>query len=127
MERTILIVDDAQDFRETCALFLSLEGFRVLAADNGKEAVEMASDTLPTLILMDLSLPVMDGLEASKRIKHDKKTRHIPVILLTGHTSKGARAVIEAGCEGFLVKPCTPKKIVEEIERVLRRSTIATL
>ncbi|MNC91811.1 Response regulator UvrY [compost metagenome] len=70
---------------------------------------------------MDLSLPVMGGLEATKRIKSDPKTQHIPVVLLTAQVRRGPAAVIEGGFEGFLVKPAAPKEIIREIERVLKR------
>jgi len=122
MQRTILVVDDAEDFREMCARYLLLEGFRVYVASNGLQAVNKACEILPSLILMDLALPVMGGLEAIKRIKSDERTRHIPIILLTGQVRGGPAAVIEAQCEGFLVKPCALKQIVEEIQRVLKRA-----
>jgi two-component system cell cycle response regulator DivK len=124
MDRTILVVDDMAEAREMCATFLAHEGFRVALASNGQEAVEKASELLPNLVLMDLSLPVMGGLEATKRIKSDPRTQHIPVVLLTGQVRSGPAAVIEAGCEGFLVKPAAPKDIVAEIERVLKRTRI---
>jgi two-component system cell cycle response regulator DivK len=123
MDKTILIVDDADDVRQTCALYLSYEGFSVVEAADGKEAVEQAIEALPQLILMDLSLPVMSGLEATKLIKADERTRQIPVILMTAHVRRGPSAVIEAGCEGFLVKPAEPKAILAEINRVLARTS----
>jgi len=122
MDKTILVVDDMDDVREMCAHYLSHEGFRVAVASNGQEAIDKAVEILPNLILMDLSLPVMGGLEATKRIKSDDRTRHIPVILLTAQVRSGPAAVIEAGCDGFLVKPSAPREIVAEIERVLKRS-----
>jgi CheY-like chemotaxis protein len=126
MDRTILVVDDMDDVREMCAHYLAHEGFRVAVASNGQEAVEKTAEILPTAVLMDLSLPVMGGLEATKRIKKDPRTQHIPVILLTAQTRNGSAAVIEAGCDGFLVKPAAPKDIVAEIERVLKRAGIET-
>jgi two-component system, cell cycle response regulator DivK len=126
MDKTILVVDDVEDVREMCAHYLAHEGFRVAVASNGREAVDKTSQILPNVVLMDLSLPVMGGLEATKRIKSDPKTQHIPVILLTAYTRSGSAAVIEAGCEGFLVKPAAPKEIVAEIERVLKRARLGT-
>jgi len=122
MQRTILVVDDMDEVREMCSQYLAHEGFRVAVASNGQEAVDTTSKILPTLVLMDLSLPIMGGLEATKRIKGDPKTQHIPVILMTAQTRNGSAAVIEAGCEGFLVKPAAPREIVAEIERVLKRA-----
>ena len=126
MEKTILIVDDIDDVREMCAVFLTHEGFRVAVASNGQEAVDKALQVMPSLILMDLSLPVMGGLEATKRIKSDPRTRHIPVILLTAHVKNGPAVVIEAPCEGFLLKPSAPREVVAEIERVLKRAAAVT-
>jgi CheY-like chemotaxis protein len=126
MEKTILVVDDVDEVREMCAHYLAHEGFRVAVASDGQEAVDKASRILPTLVLMDLSLPVLGGLEATKRIKGDPRTQHIPVILMTAQTRSGSAAVIETGCEGFLVKPAAPKEIVAEIERVLKRAQSGT-
>ena len=126
MDTTILVVDDVDEVREMCSLYLAHEGFRVAVASNGQEAVDKTSQILPDAVLMDLALPVMGGLEATKRIKSDPRTRHIPVIVLTAHTRSGSAAVIEAGCEGVLVKPAAPKEIVAEIERVLKRARLGT-
>lgn len=116
----ILVVDDFQDNREMYAEYLTFSGFRVIEAGNGKEAVEEAFERLPDLIIMDLSLPVMDGWEATRVLKGDDRTRKIPVLALTGHAlaghSKGAK---DAGCDAFLAKPCLPDQLVAEIRRML--------
>ena len=96
-------------------------GCRVVAeAANGFEALEQATRLLPDLIVMDLSLPGLDGWEATRRLKADERTRHIPVLALTSHAlegfSEGARA---AGCDGFVTKPCLPEELVAEIRRLL--------
>ena len=117
----ILVVDDYQDAREMYAEYLQFSGFRVAEARNGNEAVEQAFALKPDLILMDLSLPVMDGWEATRRLKADERTAGIPVVALTGHAlagiSDGAR---EAGCDSFVTKPCLPEDLVLEIKRVLK-------
>ena len=123
MDKTILVVDDNDDIRDAYRHFLVLGGFKVTVASNGQEAVEMALETLPDLILMDLSLPVLGGLEATRQIKSDIRTQHIPIILITAHVRKGPSAVIESGCEGFLVKPCSSTALRTEIERVLKRGS----
>jgi CheY-like chemotaxis protein len=123
MDKTILVVDDNDEIRDAYCRFLSLEGYKVTVASNGQEAVEKALEIRPHLILMDLSLPVLGGLEATRQIKSDTTTQHIPVILITGHVRKGPSAVIEAGCEGFLVKPCSPTALRSEIDRVLKRAS----
>ena len=88
----ILVVDDYQDAREMYAEYLQFSGFRVAEARNGNEAVEQAFALKPDLILMDLSLPGMDGWEATRRLKADETTRHIPIVALTGHARHKRRA-----------------------------------
>jgi CheY-like chemotaxis protein len=116
----VLVVDDFQDNREMYCEYLAFAGFRVIEAANGQEAVDQAFEKLPDVIIMDLSLPVMDGWEATRLLKKDARTRTIPVVALTGHAlaghSKGAR---DAGCDAFLAKPCLPDELVAEIRRVL--------
>lgn len=121
--RRVLLVDDYPDARDMYRVYLTFSGFEVIEAENGLEAIQMASDTPPDIILMDLSLPVMDGWEATRRLKSDPRTAGIPVVALTGHAlagiSEGAR---EAGCDAFVTKPCLPDDLVREIRRVLAES-----
>lgn len=123
----VLVVDDFADNREMYSEYLAFSGYDVIEARNGKEAVDAANDRRPDIIIMDLSLPVMDGWEATRRLKADARTRDIPVVALTGHAlaghSKGAR---EAGCDSFLAKPCLPDQLVAEIKRMLQSGS-ATL
>ena len=116
----VLVVDDYQDAREMCCEYLTYCGFRVAEACNGQEAIERATALLPDLILMDLSLPGMDGWEATRRLKASDKTRKIPIVALTGHAlaghSEGAKA---AGCDAFITKPCMPDALVAEVRRML--------
>jgi two-component system cell cycle response regulator DivK len=116
----VLVVDDFADNREMYSEYLAFSGYDVIEARNGKEAIDAAQERLPDIIIMDLSLPVMDGWEATRRLKADERTRRIPVVALTGHAlaghSKGAR---EAGCDSFLAKPCLPDQLVAEIRRML--------
>lgn len=117
----ILLVDDFQDNREMYAMYLDYTGFRVAEATNGYEALEQASALTPDLIVMDLSLPGLDGWEATRRLKSDARTRSIPVIALTSHAlegfSEGAKA---AGCDAFVTKPCLPEELVGEIRKMLK-------
>ena len=116
----VLVVDDFQDNREMYAEFLSYSGFRVIEAANGKEAVQQAFDNLPDVIVMDLSLPIMDGWEATRLLKKDARTRAIPVMALTGHALAGhSKEAKDAGCDAFLSKPCLPDQLVAEIRRIL--------
>ena len=116
----ILVVDDYQDAREMYAEYLQFSGFRVAEARNGNEAVEQAFALRPDLILMDLSLPGMDGWEATRRLKSDESTKHIPIVALTGHALAGAsEGAKRAGCDSFVTKPCLPDDLVVEVRRML--------
>lgn len=116
----VLLVDDYSDAREMYSEYLEFSGFDVVEASNGMEALERANDHAPDIILMDLSLPVMDGWETTRRLKADTKTAGIPVVALTGHALaavfEGAR---EAGCDAFVTKPCLPEDLVKEIRKML--------
>ena len=116
----ILVVDDYQDAREMYAEYLQFSGFRVAEARNGNEAVAQAFSLRPDLILMDLSLPGMDGWEATRVLKSDERTKHIPVVALTGHALAGAsEGARKAGCDSFVTKPCLPDDLVVEVRRML--------
>jgi two-component system cell cycle response regulator DivK len=116
----ILVVDDYQDAREMYAEYLQFSGFRVAEASNGNEALERAFALKPDLILMDLSLPGMDGWEATRQLKSDERTQHIPVVALTGHALAGASdGARRAGCDSFVTKPCLPDDLVVEVRRML--------
>jgi CheY-like chemotaxis protein len=116
----ILVVDDYQDAREMYAEYLQFSGFRVAEARNGNEAVDQAFALRPDLILMDLSLPGKDGWEATRELKADDRTRHIPIVALTGHALAGASdGAKKAGCDSFVTKPCLPDDLVVEVRRML--------
>ena len=116
----VLVVEDYQDAREMYAAYLSFSGYRVAEATNGLEAIEKAIELKPDIILMDLALPRMDGWEATRRLKLDERTRHIPIVALTGHALAGhAEGARLAGCDSFVTKPCLPDALVEEIQRML--------
>jgi two-component system cell cycle response regulator DivK len=116
----VLVVDDFQDNREMYAEFLAYQGFRVIQAANGVEALDQAFNNHPDIIIMDLSLPVMDGWEATRRLKADERTNAIPVVALTGHAMQGhSKGAMEAGCDSFVAKPCLPDQLVAEIRKML--------
>jgi len=122
----VLVVEDYQDTREMYAAYLQFSGFRVAEAADGMEAIEKTRELLPDIILMDLALPKMDGWEATRRLKADDRTSHIPIVALTGHALAGyAEGALKAGCDAFVTKPCLPDALVAEIQRMLsaRRST----
>jgi two-component system, cell cycle response regulator DivK len=116
----VLIVDDYPDARDMYTEYLEFSGFEVIGAGNGMEALQLAIDSAPDIILMDLSLPVMDGWEATRRLKADKRTASIPVVALTGHALAGiSEGAKQAGCDAFVTKPCLPEDLVKEIRRIL--------
>jgi CheY-like chemotaxis protein len=116
----VLVVEDYQDAREMYAAYLQFSGYRVAEATNGIEAIEKTNELLPDIILMDLALPRMDGWEATRRLKANEKTRHIPIVALTGHALAGhAEGARLAGCDSFVTKPCLPDALVAEIQRML--------
>jgi two-component system cell cycle response regulator DivK len=118
----VLVVDDYQDAREMYAEYLAYSGFRVAEASNGVEALQKAFDLLPDVILMDLSLPGMDGWAATRRLKTDERTQRIPVVALTGHALAGAsESARMAGCDAFVTKPCLPDELVLQVRRMLDR------
>jgi two-component system cell cycle response regulator DivK len=118
----VLLVDDYADAREMYTEYLEFSGFDVVQATNGIEALQRAVESSPDIILMDLSLPVMDGWEATRRLKADERTADIPVVALTGHALAGvSEEAKRAGCDAFVTKPCLPEDLVTEIRKVLDR------
>jgi two-component system, cell cycle response regulator DivK len=116
----ILVVDDYADNREMYSAYLKYQGLDVVEAANGAEALERAFERPPDLVVMDLSLPGVDGWQATRTLKGDARTKNIPVIAVTGHALAGApEQAAEAGCDGFLTKPCLPEDLLREIERML--------
>ena len=116
----VLVVEDYQDAREMYAAYLQFSGFEVAEAANGVDAVAKTRELLPDIVLMDLALPQMDGWEATRRLKGDPATRHIPIVALTGHALAGhAEGAKQAGCDAFVTKPCLPDALVAEIRRLL--------
>ena len=116
----VLIVDDVDHGREICSEYLQFRGFRVATAADGQEALDKAFELLPDVILMDLSLPKIDGWEATRRLKNDDRTRAIPVVALTAHALASAHdKAMEAGCDSVVTKPCLPKDLEAEVRRQL--------
>ncbi len=100
---------------------LAFAGFRVALARDGADAVKAARDERPNLVLMDMMMPRMDGLEATRVLKADSDLRHIPVLMLTAHTCEHhRRAALNAGCDGFLTKPCSPETLIDAVRGALR-------
>ena len=120
MSAHILIVDDNLTNMKLAANVLEDTGYKVSKAADAVEAQALLASIAPDLILMDLSMPGMDGWEATRRLKADRRTRDIPVIALTGHALTGfSESAKLAGCDAFVTKPCLPDTLVEEVRRLL--------
>ena len=116
----ILIVEDNEENREMLSRRLERRGYSVVCAVNGIEGLEAVRSEAPDLVLMDLSLPAMDGLEATRRLKADTDTRGVPVIALTAHAMVTDRAsALEAGCDDFDTKPVDLVRLLEKMARLL--------
>jgi two-component system, cell cycle response regulator DivK len=119
----ILIVEDQIELRHLYATQLALSGFDVIEAGNGADAITHTTERFPDVVLMDLSLPVVDGWEATRRLKSDQRTAHIPVVALTAHDGSGElQRATRAGCDWFVPKPCPPDALIAEVRRVLATS-----
>ena len=117
----ILIVDDNIDAREMYGMYLQHEGFRWAEAVNGHDAITQTQVEKPALILMDATMPRMDGWEAVRLLKEDPATRAIPLIMFTAHAFQEHRdRAAEAGADSFLAKPVLPDQLADEIRRVLK-------
>lgn len=116
----VLLVEDNEMNRDMLSRRLERKGFEVVFAQDGSIAVDLAGSEKPELILMDMSLPVMDGWEATRRIKADPETKDIPVIALTAHAMAGDREkAIEAGCEDYDTKPVDFPRLMRKIETLI--------
>ena len=118
--KTVLLVEDNEDNLIVYRTILDHVGYRVIEARDGEEGVARARADKPDLILMDVSLPKMDGWEATRRIKADEETRQIPIIAVTAHALDDDREkATQVGCDGYLAKPVAPRRVVEEVERFI--------
>jgi two-component system cell cycle response regulator DivK len=116
----ILVVDDVADNREMYMEYLKFAGFGVMGAVDGATAIEVARSHHPAVIIMDLSMPGVDGCDATRIIKADPSTRDILIFAVTGHAEASYREkAISAGCDLFIAKPCSPPELVEHICRQL--------
>lgn len=121
--KLILLVEDNEDNRIVYSTILKHFGYEVIEAFNGEEGISKARSENPDLILMDISIPIIDGWEATGILKADKQTRHIPIIALTAHALASDRErAMEVGCDGYLAKPCEPRAVVAEVQRFLGRA-----
>jgi len=120
MTKRILVVEDTEDNRQIMRDLLGAAGFEMIEAEDGAAGVAAAEREKPDLILMDIQLPVMDGYEATRRIKANPELRHIPILAVTSYALSGdeekARA---AGCDGYITKPFSPRQLLAKVREHL--------
>ena len=122
MKEKILIVEDEKDIVNMLEYNLKKEGFRTISAQDGEDALEYAAREHPDLIILDLLLPGMDGLEVCKEFKKETKTASIPIIMLTAKVQESDRVVgLELGADDYVTKPFSPRELIARIKAVLRR------
>ena len=120
---TILIVEDNEMNREMLSRRLTRKGYTVVIAVDGASSIDIARTSTPDLILMDMSLPIIDGWEATRRIKADVELKHIPVIALTAHAMSNDRdKALEAGCDDYDTKPIELTRLLGKIEALLQEA-----
>ncbi len=121
LSKKILIVDDNQDSRELVVKILKNRGYLIIEAVDGEEALEKATAENPDLILMDISIPKLDGYEVTRRLKCQVKFKDTPIIALTAHAMKGHREkALEAGCDGYISKPIDIHELPDQIKSYLK-------
>lgn len=120
MAKTILLVEDTEENREIYRIILEHCGHEVIEAADGESALREARERIPDLILMDISIPGIDGLEVTRRLKKDEATRDILIVALTAHAYPQDRLRAQsAGCDGYLSKPLEPRELMKEMKRFL--------
>ncbi|HKS26818.1 MAG TPA: response regulator [Pyrinomonadaceae bacterium] len=117
-QRTVMVVEDFEDNRFMMRRLLEMSGYRVVEAVNGEQAIEIASRERPHLILMDLSLPLLDGLAATRRIRQNEELKRVPIIAVSAHDTSDFHAdALAAGCNDYVTKPID----FEQLEQLLHR------
>lgn len=120
MSKRILIVEDTEDNRQIMRDLLSSAGYELIEAQTGEDGVAMAKSHRPDLILMDIQLPVIDGYEATRRIKKDPALSRIPIIAVTSYALSGDEAKTRAaGCDGYVAKPFSPRELLLKVRQLL--------
>lgn len=120
---TVLVVEDQEDNRRILSVYLEYVGYRVVSAVNGAEGVATAREQRPDVIVMDISMPVLDGYQALRLLREDPELGEIPVIALTAHAlSTDREAVLAAGFDSYLAKPIEPRLVAAEVRRIIALS-----
>lgn len=118
MDRTaVLVVDDHEDTRDAYAALLERAGYRVLEASNGGEAIRVVREQWPDMILMDVGMPIVDGVEATESLRQYTETSRIPIVAITEEGRSYERERMRAACDALLVKPCSAKDLLSTVRR----------
>lgn len=122
---TILVVEDEPDLREVVRYNLEREGFRILESEDGEEGLDLLREQLPDLVLLDIMLPGMDGIEICRSIKYDPHTRSIPVIMVTARGDESDIVLgLGVGADDYIIKPFSPRELTARVKAVLRRGKL---
>jgi DNA-binding response OmpR family regulator len=117
---TILIVDDEADIVELTSMALNAYGYNVISACNGAEGAEKAMESMPDIILMDVMMPILDGIGATKKLKANEETKHIPILMLTAKAQESdIQQGIEAGADAYIIKPFDIAELIKKINSYL--------
>jgi len=120
VSKRILVIEDTEDNRRILRDLLTDAGFELLEASDGEQGIAMATEHRPDLILMDIQLPLVDGYEATRRIKANPDLRHIPIVAVTSYALSGDEAkALAAGCDGYVAKPFSPRQILAKVRQLL--------
>jgi two-component system alkaline phosphatase synthesis response regulator PhoP len=123
MPKTILVVDDEQDIRDLLAYNLKQDGFAVVQAANGREALAQVASAKPDLVILDIMMPELDGFETCRAIRTNPETRHLPVIFLTARSAEIDQILsLELGADDYVQKPVSPRVLVARVKSLLRRT-----
>jgi len=124
MKGTILIIEDNEQNRYLISFILEKNGYRVFQAADGMQGIEKASVVNPSLILLDMQLPVMDGYSVARKLRSRPEVAHIPIVAVTSYAMVGDRErILAAGCSGYIEKPINPETFLTEVEQYLLPST----
>jgi phosphate regulon transcriptional regulator PhoB len=123
-KRAVLVIDDEKDLIELVSYNLRKEGFEIASAPDGESGLAEAKRELPDIVIVDLMLPGIDGLEVCRRLRSEKRTSHIPIIMLTAKSSESDRIVgLELGADDYVTKPFSPRELAARVKAVLRRTS----
>ncbi len=123
-KETVLVIDDEKDLIELVRYNLEKEGFRVLSALDGESGISIVTEEAPDVIIVDLMLPGIDGLDVCRRLRASERTAHIPVIMLTAKSAESDRVVgLELGADDYVTKPFSPRELAARVKAVLRRAS----